>query len=141
MLALDLQYALFVFWAAIGTVQIAAAYAGLKGLLLVRSRAWAIVTGAVVLLVAFSWFFGLVDRNVRGLEGAEQALLFLPTAVAAVVITGVAASLIHGTREPDEMFRKSTPRSRTHSAPRGLEALRSVSFLDAWFDEKQGPLA
>jgi hypothetical protein len=138
-LALGLQYSLFVFLAAIGTIQLAAAYAGLQGLQLVGSRRWAACIGLATLIGAFAWFFGLVDRNVRGLEGAEQTLLFVPAAVAAIAITGVAASLVHRFGDSEEAASGSMPRERRSSAPRGLEALRSMSYLDALFDDDEGP--
>ncbi len=131
MLALGLQYSLFVFLAAIGTIQLAVAYAGLQGLQLVGSRRWVALIGVATLIGAFAWFFGLVDRNVRGLEGAEQTILFVPSAFAAVAITGVAASLLHRLGDPEEAASGSIPRERRSSVPRGLEALRSRSYLDA----------
>ena len=137
--SLSLQYSLFVFLAAIGTVQLAAAYAGLRGLLLARSRLWATFIGTAVLGAAFLWFFGLIDRNVRGLEGAEQSLLFVTAAIAAVTITGVAASLIQRLHESSGTTPGSVPRNRRPGVPRGLEALRSMSYLAALFEEEEGP--
>ena len=137
MLALGLQYSLFVFLAATGTIQLAAAYAGLQGLQLVGSRRWATLIGVAMLIGAFAWFFGLVDRNVRGLEGAEQTLLFVPAAVAAVFITGIAASLVHRFGDPKEASSGSVSREHRPNVTRGLEALRSRSYLDALLDDEE----
>ncbi len=137
MLALGLQYSLFVFLAAIGTIQLAAAYAGLQGLQLVGSGRWAILIGLATLIGAFAWFFGLVDRNARGLEGAEQTLLFVPAAVAAVAITGIIASLAHRFGDPEEPASGSMPRERRTNVIRGLEALRSRTYLDVLLDDEE----
>ena len=139
MIALSAQYAVFVFWAAMGTIQLAAAYAHLGGLLFVRSRRWAALTGGVLLVGAFVWFFGPVDRNVRGLEGAEQTLLFVPAATAAVATTVVAASLIHRFLGADKTAPGMRWRERGLGRPRGLEALRSMNYLDIVFGEEEGP--
>jgi len=136
-LALALQYSLFVFLAAIGTIQLATAYAGLKGLQLVGSRRWAILMGVATLIGAFAWFFGLVDRNVRGLEGAEQTLLFVPAAVVAVAITGIAASLVHRIGDSEEPTSGSMSREFGPNVTRGLEALRSRTYLDALLDDDE----
>ena len=137
MLTLGLQYALFVFWAAIGTIQLAVAYAGLRGLQLVGSRRWAAFIGVATLIGAFAWFFGLVERNVRGLEGMEQTILFVSAAVAAVAITGVTTSLVHQFRDPEEATPGLIPRERRSNVTRGLEALRSRSYLDALLDDEE----
>ncbi len=141
LLALALQYALFVFWAAMGTIQLAAVYAGLSGLQLVRSRRSATLIGGVLLAISFLWFFGPVDRNVRGLEGAEQTLLFIPAAIAAVATTVVATSLIHRFLQSRGSSSGARRRERGFGIARGLEALRSMNYIEAVFGEDEGPRA
>jgi hypothetical protein len=144
-LALTLQYLLFIFVAAVGVIQIAAARAGLRGLLLTTSRGSSFALGVVLVVGGFSWFFGILDRNVRGLEGMEQAVLFVPAGIAAVAATFVVSSLLHRARRADSRpiakgggrFR---PTLRRGVRARGLEALRYTTYLDALFEEDQGPL-
>ena len=117
----------------------AAAYARLSGLQFVRSRRWTTLIGGALLASAFLWFFGPVDRNVRGLEGAEQTLLFVPAAVAAVATTAVAASLIHRFLGANETAPSEMRRERGFGTARGLEALRYMNYLDVLFGEEEGP--
>ena len=133
MSSLVLQYVVFVFFAAIGTIQVSAAYAGLHGLLIFRGRRLATLLGYIIIIVAFLWFFGLVDRNKRGLEGFEQARLFAPSALCAMTVTAVITSLIHkwrGIHHPG--VHKSVWNAL--QIPQGLEALRDMSYLDVVLD-------
>ena len=134
MLALALQYALFVLVSACGVIQIAASHAGLNGLLVTPGRRSATLLGYVLAAAAFVWFFGLVDRNVRGLEGLEQTLLFVPSSVCAVVITVVVSSLVHQ-RRPGRFLRLPHPSWPHWRRPQGLEALREKSYLEALLEE------
>ena len=137
MLGLSLEYAAFVFAAAIGTLQVAAAYSGLQGALFFGSRRVAAVFGLIILALSFIAFFGSVDRNTRGLEGAEQTFLFLPSAVAAVVFTLVSASLLYRLRHKGLLPLSGTPSRSPRNRQRGLDALRSMSYLDAVLEEEK----
>ena len=140
MTKLGIEYAILIFVAAVGVIQVAAANADLRGLLLVSSRRWAAGLGAIIALVGFSWFFILVDRNVRGLEGLEQTLIFAPSAVAAIIATVLATSIIHRVRS---LFAMSTDSAemeydesvrQQESAAQGLERLRRKTYVDALFE-------
>lgn len=135
MLTLAVQYAAFVFAAACGVIQVAAAHAGLGGLQVLQGRRAAVLMGYALIGGAFFWFFGLVDRNVRGLEGMEQTLLFVPSSVCAIAVSFVVSSIAHRAR----LQRRLQPRrDRPHlRAPIGLEALRERSYLDALLAQRE----
>ncbi len=88
------DYVVWVFCAAVGVVQVAAATTGLGGLLLARTRPalcrWG---GAVLVITAFAWFFATDERNLPdtagGVDGVKQVMWFAIGAGA-----GVAASLL-----------------------------------------------
>ncbi|MFN3974517.1 MAG: hypothetical protein ACK4K2_04490 [Dehalococcoidia bacterium] len=120
--ALGTEYIVFVFLASLGVVQIAAAYAGLWGLLFLRSRWTSAVVGAGLVVVGFARFFAPGPRHIPdtngGLDGNAQALLFTLSAGAAILFTLVFASVanarfLHSQRQP----------------PEGLEALRESTYL------------
>lgn len=145
MVALTAQYTAFVFVAAVGVIQIAAANAGLNGLFLTFSRRSAILLGVFLLIASFAWFFGFVDRNTRGLEGAEQTLLFIPGAIAAVVATVIVSSLLHrfhltGNASASSQ-RRGHRRTSRENGRRGLDALRYMGYLDVLseMDETEDP--
>ncbi|MDA1096287.1 MAG: hypothetical protein O3B84_03415 [Chloroflexi bacterium] len=137
MLGLSLEYSAFVFAASIGTLQVAAAYSGLQGALFFGSRRVAAAFGCIILALSFIAFFGSVDRNIRGLEGAEQTLLFLPSAMAAVVFTLVGASLRYRLRRQGLPPGGGAPLRSPRNRQRGLDALRSMSYLDAVLEEEK----
>ena len=137
MTILGIEYAILIFVAAVGVIQVAAANADLRGLLFVGSRRWAAALGALIALAGFSWFFILVDRNVRGLEGLEQTLIFAPSAVASIIATVLAASVIHRVTsvlakntDSAEMDGDDSLRQQ-ESAAQGLESLRRKTYVDA----------
>lgn len=135
MVALTAQYVVFVFVAAVGVIQIAVANAGINGLFLTFSRRSTVLLGAFLLIISFAWFFGFVDRNTRGLEGAEQTLLFIPGAIGAVVATVIVSSLLHRFHLTGDSSassqRRNHRRTTRGSGRRGLDALRYRGYLDA----------
>lgn len=133
MFALAFQYAVFICVAACGVIQVATSHAGLHGLLLLPGRRASTFLGYALLGGAFAWFFGLVDRNVRGLEGLEQALLFVPGVLSAVVVTLVVSSLVR----QRSVVRRSPSSLPSDPTPPGLEALREMSYLDALLRQRE----
>ena len=75
-----LDYYLLVLLSASGLFQIAAAYAGLRGLLIFHRRWQAWLLGAALMAGAFVWFFLSQSRNVPdtalGMNGNEQFAYF-----------------------------------------------------------------
>ncbi len=143
MARLGIEYAILIFVAATGVIQIAAANAGLRGILFVGSRWGAAVIGAAIMLAGFSWFFILVNRNDRGLEGLEQTLIFVPSAIAAIVATVLATSVIHrlrlrrDRRTGDAEAGEDGSVSQQDSAAQGLERLRRKTYVDALLEHDE----
>ena len=105
-----------------GTIQFAAASAGLRGLLFLRTKARAQALGIVLIVVGLGLFFGTEDRNINdyegGLDANIQSLLFFLGTVAGFGLTVVISSLLNirmtrGDAQPEE----------------GLDALRHTNFV------------
>ncbi|GBD11687.1 hypothetical protein HRbin23_01359 [bacterium HR23] len=122
--ALAGDYFIFVFLASLGVVQIASAYAGLWGLLFLRSRWSSAVVGLGLVGMGFAWFFAPGPRHIPdtegGLDGNAQALVFTLAAGTAVLFTLLFASFANA--------RFLHPRE---IPPEGLEALREATYLQA----------
>jgi len=115
-----LDYLAFVFTSALGVIMAATARSGLDGLLITGRRLSYLVS---LTLIAGStwWFFASQPRNVPdtgpGLDGNEQAVLFVLGAGAAMALILIVSSLRNGIMEaeaPEES---------------GLDALRSGGYL------------
>jgi hypothetical protein len=119
-----LDYLLFVFISTCGVLQMAAAYSLLKGVYLLPHRAAAFLAGLVLTVSAFVWFFASEPRNVpdtgAGLNGNQQAMLFVAACGVAVLFTMLASSAVNW---------RMRPRDGRYLA--GLSALRHASFLRA----------
>ena len=119
-----LDYLVFVFIAALGVLQVVAAYSALMGLLLIRPRALAFVIGAAVTALAFLWFFLSEPRNVSdaegGLDGNQMAGFFAVGAGSALVLTLLLSSISN----------RSLAKS-DHQCADGLDALRETTYLKA----------
>jgi hypothetical protein len=119
-----LEYTIFVFVGALGTVQLAAAANCLSGMLFYRRSPLACAVGGLVLVMgAFIWFFASAERNQPdtglGLDGNNQAFWFAMATLAAVGITmAVASTLNHRWGRRDGL-------------PSGIDALRQTTFLRA----------
>ena len=143
MARLGIEYAILIFVAATGVIQIAAANADLRGILFVASRRAAAVIGAAIILAGFSWFFILVNRNDRGLEGLEQTLIFVPSATAAIVATVLATSAIHrlrlrrARRTGEAEAAEGERVSQQDSAAQGLERLRRKTYVDVLLERDE----
>ncbi len=119
-----LDYLLFVFIAAFGALQIAAAYGNLQGLLFIRARPLAFGSGLVITVAAFLLFFLTEPRNIPdtegGLDGNETAGLFTLGAVSALVLTLILSSI------SNRALGKGG-----HRCASGLDALRETSYFNA----------
>ena len=118
------DYFIMVTVASAGTIQIAAASAGLDGLLFLKRQSFARVLGLLLIVVGLAFFFGTEERNVNdtegGLDANIQALLFFLGTVAGFGTTVVASSLVN---------LRMTGREGTSSE--GLDSLRHSNFAAA----------
>ena len=119
-----LDYFFFASLSACGVLQIAASYSLLKGIYLLPNRLITSLLGLVLTLGAFIWFFASEPRNVPdtgpGLDGNQQATLFVAASMAAVLFTLVISSVVNWRMRPKDG--RYLP---------GLSALRHASFLHA----------
>ncbi|PZC48404.1 MAG: hypothetical protein DK304_001441 [Chloroflexi bacterium] len=85
-----------VYVSALGTLIIVTSYYRLSGLMLL-GRSISIMLGALLILVESYWFFASKYRNISdtagGLDGNEQAFLFIAAAVAATFSLLVVSSI------------------------------------------------
>ncbi|MDA1348247.1 MAG: hypothetical protein O3A47_05190 [Chloroflexi bacterium] len=118
------DYFIMVTVASVGTIQFAAASAGLRGLLFLRSKNWAQALGIVLILAGLGLFFATEDRNINdyegGLDANIQSLLFFLGTVSGFGVTVVGSSLLNirmtgGEEQPEG----------------GLDALRHTNFAMA----------
>jgi len=113
------DYFLLIFLSAIGVLQIAAAYAEIRGLLLLRRRILSYILGIAFTGGAFLWFFASGERNIRTVvEGTEQLGLFAAGVIAALSFTFAASSL-------------ANRRLSSAGEGDGWESLRNTTFLKA----------
>jgi hypothetical protein len=93
------DYVILLFFAALGTLQIAAAVNGLRGLLFFHHRLASLALGAALIIGAATWFFLSEPRNVpdftRGMNGNEQFLGFCLGVIGAFAFTALASALLH----------------------------------------------
>ena len=119
-----LDYLLFVFMAAFGALQMAAAYGALRGLLLIRVRPLAFGAGLVIIVAAFLLFFLTEPRNISdtqgGLDGNQTARLFTLGASSAFVLTIILSSITNRALGKGQ-----------HRYACGLDALRETTYINA----------
>ena len=125
-----LDFFILVFLISLGTLQMAAAYRSLRGLLFIRSRTWAFLLGLAMLLVGFIWFYLAEPRNVSdtegGIDGNQSSALFAGGAGAAVLATLLLSSLVNLSLGRNAVDRNKGP------YPPGLEALEHTTYLRAF---------
>ena len=121
---ISVDYFLLIFVAASGALQMAASQSGLKGMMFFSRPSHSLITGLVMVVGAFLWFFLSAPRNVSdtqgGLDGNTQTGLFAAGAGAALAFTLLFSSLKNlSLGEGNGAFRP------------GLEALKETSFFRA----------
>lgn len=119
------DYFVLVFVGAVGVYQIAAVYAGLRGLCFFRHPVAQYLFGLLAIGGAFGWFYGTENRNWQHtVEGAQQLGLFLLAIVMAYFATAIAASLIHA-----RMTWSGSRVIEGRQHERGFETLKTTTFL------------
>jgi hypothetical protein len=127
-----LDYTVWVFFCAIGAVQIACARSGLAGLLLLRrSYRGTHVLGASLIAGATLRFFASDHRNLPdtagGLEANSQALWFALASATAMAATYVLSSAIN-----ERWAARGGQNPGDGEPPYGLGRLRRTTFLRAF---------
>jgi hypothetical protein len=122
-----LDYFLLVTLGCLGTIQIAAAYAGLKGLSFFKKPLAGYIFGALVAIGAFGWFFAIGNRNTpSAIEGAQQAGMFLAGAIAAYITTLAVSSLLKYRLSPQSTASRCGEQNNS-----GIEMLKETTLLGA----------
>jgi hypothetical protein len=132
------EYGIMVFMAVLGVIQIAAANAGLIGLLFapgtVRIRFWpsgriwtltylhfSYLFATITVLPALGFFFVWNSHNATGvIQGSEQAGLFVLSTAAGGIFSLIASSIINQWRLQQK-----------HTEAEGLEALKDITWFQA----------
>lgn len=127
-MSLTSEYFLFVFIAACGVLQLAAAYSKLKGMMIFKNRIASYIFAFFAIGGAFGWFFGwdnrLDEKIMRtGLEGAQQFYYFSLAALAALAFTLIISSLVN--------YRRLTKTKQSGEGEEGLDALKEMTYLEA----------
>ncbi len=102
----------------------AAAYGGLRGLLIFGNRGSSALLGAGTILVSLTWFFWDGGRNLPdtggGIAGASQFFLFGLGAFLALLVTFLVTSLTNFSKEKTSV-----------DTTEGLPSLRDTTFVQA----------
>jgi hypothetical protein len=119
---LGLDYLFLVVLASAGVLQLAAAYGGLRGLLLHRNPTLSVLLGLLMIAAGFIWFFAPGPRHIPdthgGLDGNQQAGIFAIGAASAILLTLILSSLTNHKRL------RFGPTNRD-----GLDSLRDATYL------------
>ena len=128
---LGIEYFVFVVVACLGVLQLAAANAGLTGLLFFKRNNLAVAFGGGTVVWAFWWFFSIGDRNQPGLAGAELFAGFSLGVLVAVALTLALSSAVDAFSHSrgGENFPMRSTNGDSHGE--GLDALRSHTYHQA----------
>jgi hypothetical protein len=122
------DYLILVFLSSCGVFQMAAAWNGLNGLLLLPRSVPSFALGAAACVAAGCWFFLSEPRNVPdtalGLNGNEQFGYFFAGSGLGLAFT-LAVSTIVST------LRTARSGASRNQIPKGLDALREFNYLQA----------
>ena len=125
-----LDFFILAFLISLGTLQMAAAYRSLRGLLFIRSRTAAFLLGLAFTLAGFIWFYLAEPRNISdtegGIDGNQSSALFAGGAGAAVLATLLLSSLVNWSLGRNERGGGEAPYQP------GLDALTHTNYLRAF---------
>ena len=125
-----LDFFILAFLISLGTLQMAAAYRSLRGLLFIRSRTATFLLGLAVMSAALIWFYLSEPRNISdiegGIDGNQSSALFAGGAGAAVLTTLLLSSLLNRSLGRNAGERNQDP------YPPGLEALEQTNYVRAF---------
>ncbi len=122
MLWLTLQYLLFIFAACCGVLQLVARWNKITGFSFFQSKTATYVFATLTIGGSYVWFFISGDRNIPGLEGAQQFASFLPSVALAIIFTAAISALVH---------RKDISRRNLSWNESGLDALKKMNYFNA----------
>ena len=122
------EYLLLVFVGCCGVLQLAAAFGGLKGMLIAGDRRFSTAVGILLVGGALVWFFWEGGRNLPdtggGIAGASQFYFFMLGGFLAILFTFLFTSLTN-------IGKKMSADSAEVDTTDGLPALRETTYLHA----------
>jgi hypothetical protein len=136
------EYFWLIFLASLGTIQIAAAYNKLNGLLLFKKPIFSYIFAVLVIGGVFGWFFGGDNRLevkllCQGLEGFQQLYHFFFAALAALIFTLIVSSLVNWRLATKRESSSQNSELSSHqpsppvTAENGLELLKKDNYFQA----------
>jgi hypothetical protein len=125
MFLMAVDYLVLITWGFSGVLQIVASHSSLYGLRLFSDRWKGYLTGIIIFVSAFLWFFGTGNRTIEGhltgVQGTEQVGLILAGVAVSIFITALSVSILH-------LKTKPKPSETGYS----LEQIRSSTYLQAF---------
>lgn len=122
------DYLVLVFVASLGIIQVASAYADLRGLFLIPSRRITAVISPVLVVGAFVWFFSGSERNLPdtggGIAGPEQFTFFALMCGLALLVTCCISSLTNMSLREETLHRED-----------GIRVLQRSTILRFWIKD------
>lgn len=126
------QYFPLVFFSSLGVLQIAAARADLRGLTFFKRPLLCYLFSAVAIVGAFVWFYATGDRNAEPLVRIDDGVkvFFGETQSFATFMAGAFSALV-ATILVSSVVNAKISNSTDRGVPRGLDALRQMTFFQA----------
>jgi hypothetical protein len=122
-------YIVWILISTVGLLQALASYYGWLGLSFFRANTRVgYLFAAIVIPVAYVWFFSLADRNVPGLEGWQLFSRFGVGAAGGLAVVLALSSLLNRGMQPDS---EQQYRNRAHP---GVDALQSDTYIHLVMD-------
>ena len=119
-----IDYFLLIFLSTCGVLQLVSLWNGLIFLSFANRLIVNLPLSVVMIIGPFIWFFVSENRNVpdtsTGLDGNQQAMLFIAGSLAGLIFTLLITSL-----------RGTNPCNKCEHSPRGLDTLRKTTYLRA----------
>ncbi len=124
---------LFMFWCALGTFQMIAAWASLRGLSFFNQKIAGYIFGCANIVAAFCWFFTTIEIGENGAKGQhyEQIVSVVLGVASAALITAIISSIIRF-----KSFDKQISCEK-----QGLEVFKEMTLyrlIQCYFDRERG---
>ena len=124
-MSIEQEYCVFVFFGVLGVIQLSASYGTIQYLMIFKNRSLSSVSGLLIILASFIWFFREGGRHIPdtegGIAGFQQFFAFISCTILSILFTYLVTSFCRYNKFLSNQYYS------------GISSMKQTTFLNILF--------